>query len=49
MDQEVLDAREKLKARFGQSQIGGKGTSFSYFLLLSARSFNNHLSLKRLG
>ena len=26
MDQEVLDARAKLAARFGNVQIGGKGT-----------------------
>eukprot|EP00356_Strombidium_inclinatum_P002489 CAMPEP_0170478632 /NCGR_PEP_ID=MMETSP0208-20121228/114_1 /TAXON_ID=197538 /ORGANISM="Strombidium inclinatum, Strain S3" /LENGTH=153 /DNA_ID=CAMNT_0010750925 /DNA_START=58 /DNA_END=519 /DNA_ORIENTATION=- len=26
MDNEVKDAREKLKARFGNTQIGGKGT-----------------------
>ena len=25
MDQEVLDARAKLAARFGQVQVGGKG------------------------
>jgi len=25
MDQEVLDARAKLAARFGSTQIGGKG------------------------
>lgn len=25
MDQEVMDARAKLAARFGQTQIGGKG------------------------
>jgi hypothetical protein len=25
MEQEVIDAREKLKARFGNTQIGGKG------------------------
>lgn len=25
MDQEVKDARAKLAARFGQTQIGGKG------------------------
>ena len=27
MDQEVLDARAKLAARFGNTQIGGKGRS----------------------
>merc|ERR1719243_204332 len=26
MDQEVLDARAKLAARFGKTQVGGKGT-----------------------
>lgn len=26
MDQEVKDARDKLAARFGNTQIGGKGT-----------------------
>ena len=25
MDQEVLDARAKLAARFGKTQVGGKG------------------------
>jgi len=25
MEQEIIDAREKLKARFGNTQIGGKG------------------------
>jgi hypothetical protein len=29
MDQEVLDARAKLAARFGSSQIGGKGKLLS--------------------
>ena len=27
MDQEVLDARAKLAARFGKVQVGGKGRS----------------------
>jgi hypothetical protein len=27
MDQEVLDARAKLAARFGKTQVGGKGKS----------------------
>merc|ERR1740117_2839075 len=26
MDQEVAEARERMKARFGKTQIGGKGT-----------------------
>ena len=31
MDQEILDARAKLAARFGNSQIGGKGMlTFNY-------------------
>lgn len=38
MDQEVLDARAKLAARFGKTQVGGKGKSkvpfrrFAFFL-----------------
>ena len=31
MDQEIIDARAKLAERFGNTQIGGKGT----FLLLT--------------
>ena len=30
MDQDVLDARAKLAARFGTVQVGGKGTSHSF-------------------
>lgn len=34
MDQEVLDARAKLAARFGKTQVGGKGKfHLSYRLL----------------
>jgi hypothetical protein len=29
MEQEIIDAREKLKARFGNTQIGGKGKTLS--------------------
>lgn len=31
MDQEVLDARAKLAARFGATQIGGKGKKISFY------------------
>ena len=33
MDQEVLDARAKLAARFGSNQIGGKGKSKSFITI----------------
>jgi len=33
MDQEVLDARAKLAARMGKTQVGGKGTCFSHLSL----------------
>lgn len=42
MDQEVLDARAKLAARFGKTQVGGKGKSevpfrhFAFYLFKNA-------------
>ena len=39
MDQEVLDARAKLAARFGKTQVGGKGK----FLTASHTNFISYI------
>ncbi len=46
MDQEVLDARAKLKAKFGNSQIGGKGTQRRIKKVVHHQEVNEDKKLK---
>ena len=49
MDQEVLDARSKLQAKFANTQIGGKGIYWRVKFVGTQRRKKKHVNEKAVG